>query len=459
VGWGRRLARTVGERQEARGVRILSRKSSMREKPLGQKLRRLTDWLNPTGAKKVHSLVDKIYKMKNLELAWERVRRNKGAGGIDGQSIKKFEEECSTNLKRLQEELKGDTYRPQPVRRKMIPKPGQPGKQRPLGIPTIYDRVCQQALLNRLEVIFEPVFDDANFGYRKGRSPKDALRKLWKELQSGNEWIVDADLKDFFGSVDHAKLMTLINQRVSDGRVLRLIEKILKAGCYVQGDKLPTEQGTPQGGVISPLLSNILLTPFDREMRRKGYRLTRWADDWVITCRTRAEARAALQAARRILGKLGVVLHTEKTRIVNVRYGIEFLGYKIKRGNRPLQLQPDKIRSSVSSASLYAYPREKSIEHFKEQVRKRTRRKSPLSVERLIDELNPVIRGWGNYYCKAHVRKLFNRLNRWIVRRIWSYKYKRWRNAGWKILPVRKLYGEMGLVNLVTLIPSIVTSR
>jgi group II intron reverse transcriptase/maturase len=459
VGWGRRLARTVGERQEARGVRSLSRKSSMREKPLGQKLRRLADWLNPTGAKKVHSLVDKVYKMKNLELAWQRVKRNKGAGGIDGQSVEQFEEECSTNLKRLQEELKSDTYRPQPVRRKMIPKPGQPGKQRPLGIPTIYDRVCQQALLNRLEVIFEPVFDDANFGYRKGRSPKDALRKLWKELQSGNEWIVDADLKDFFGSVDHAKLMTLINQRVSDGRVLRLIEKILKAGCYAQGDKLPTEQGTPQGGVISPLLSNILLTPFDREMRRKGYRLTRWADDWVITCRTRAEARAALQAAKRILGKLGVVLHTEKTRIVHVRYGIEFLGYRIKRGRRPLQLRPDKIRSNASNASLYAYPRGKSIEHFKEQVRKRTRRKSPLSIEQLIDELNPVIRGWGNYYCKAHVRKLFNRLNRWIVRRIWSFKYKRWRNIGWKILPAWKLYGEMGLVNLVSLIPSIGTCR
>ena len=429
----------------------------MREKPLGQKLRRLADWLNPTGAKKVHSLVDKVYKMKNLELAWERVKRNKGAGGIDGQSIEKFEEEYSTNLERLQEELRNDTYRPQPVRRKMIPKPGQPGKQRPLGIPTVYDRVCQQALLNRLEVIFEPVFDDANFGYRKGRSPKDALRKLWKELQSGNEWIVDADLKDFFGSVDHAKLMTLINQRVSDGRVLRLIEKILKAGCYAQGEKLPTEQGTPQGGVISPLLSNILLTPFDREMRRKGYRLTRWADDWVVTCRTRAEARAALQAAQRILGKLGVVLHTEKTRIVNVRYGIEFLGYKIKQGSHRLQVRPDKIRSNASSASLYAYPREKSIEHFKEQIRKRTRRKSPVSVEQLIDELNPVIRGWGNYYCKAPVRKLFNRLNRWIVRRIWSFKYKRWRNAGWKILPAWKLYGEMGLVNLVSLIPSIGT--
>jgi group II intron reverse transcriptase/maturase len=449
------LARTVGKRRKARGVKILSRNSSIREKPIGQNTRRLADWLNPTGAKKVHSLVDKIYKMKNLELAWERVRRNKGAGGVDGQSIGQFEGSCSTNLKRLHEELKSDTYQPQPVRQKMIPKQGQPGRQRPLGIPTVYDRVCQQALLNRLEVIFEPVFDDANFGYRKGRSPKDALRKIWKEAQSGYEWIVDADLKDFFGSVDHEKLMTLINQRVSDSRVLKLIEKMLKAGCYVQGNRLPTEKGTPQGGVVSPLLSNILLTPFDCEMRRKGYRITRWADDWVITCRTRAEAKAALKTAGKILGKLGVVLHAEKTRVVNVRHGFEFLGYKIKRGSRPLRLRPDRIRSGVVQGSLYAFPRERSIEHFKEQIRRRTRRKAPISLEELIVELNPVIRGWGNYYCKAHVRKLFNRLNRWIVRRIWSFRFKRWRNAGWKILPVSKLYGEMGLVNLVELIPSI----
>lgn len=443
---------------KARGVRELSRKSSISEKPIGQWPRRLADWLNPTGVRKVHSLVDKVYKMKNLEVAWEKVRRNKGAGGIDGQSIDAFEGDLSANLKRLHEELKSNRYQPQLVRQQMIPKPGQPGKSRPLGIPTIYDRVCQQALLNRLEPIFETVFDDANFGYRKGRSPKDALRKIWKEVQTGCEWIVDADLKDFFGSVDHEKLMTLVNRRVSDGRVLSLIEDILKAGCYAQGKQFPTEQGTPQGGVISPLLSNILLTPFDREMRKKGYRLTRWADDWVVTCKTRSEARAALSTARKILQELGVVLHAGKTRIVHVRQGFEFLGYKIKRGNRPLNLPPDRIQSKVKAGSLYAFPREKSVKHFKEQIRKRTRRKAPISVYELIEELNPVIRGWGNYYCKAHIRKLFNRLDRWIVRRVWSFKFKRWRNTGWKKLPEARLYGEMGLVNLVSLIPTI-TSR
>ena len=413
------------------------------------------DWLNPAGAKKVHSLVDKVYKMKNLELAWDKVRRNKGSGGIDGQGIESFEAELVQNLRRLHEELKTDTYRPKPVRQQMIPKPGQPGKSRPLGIPTIYDRVCQQALLNRLEPIFDPVFDDANFGYRRGRSPKNALSKIWKEVQSGCEWIVDADLKNFFGSVNHKKLMTLINQCVSDGRVLRLIESILKAGCHAQGEQLPTEQGTPQGGVISPLLSNILLTPFDREMRRKGHRLTRWADDWVVTCRTRSEAQAALNTAKKILSKLGVVLHAEKTRIVHIRQGFEFLGYKIKRGSRSLNLTPDRIRSGVVASSLYAFPRDKSIKHFKEQIRKKTRRKAPISVYDLIEELNPVIRGWGNYYCKAHVRRLFNRLDRWILRRIWSFKFKRWRNAGWKKLPEARLYGEMGLVNLISLIPTI----
>ena len=345
------------------------------------------DWLKLTGAKKVHSLVDKVYKKKNLELAWEKVRQNRGVGGIDGESIEVFEMEAVGKLERLHEELKQDTYQPQPVRQKEIPKPGQPGKYRRLGIPTIYDRVCQQALLNRLEPIFEPVFDEANFGYRRGRSPKDALRKVWKELQLGYEWIVDADLRDFFGSVDHEKLMILVNQRVSDGRVLRIIEKILKAGCYAQGEHLPTEQGTPQGGVISPLLSNILLTPFDREMRNKGYQLTRFADDWVVTCKTQAEAKSAIATARKILAELGVVLHNEKSRIVHVRHGFEFLGYKIKRGSQRLKLSPDKIRSGVATGGLYAYPREKSIKHFMEQIRKRTRRKASLKTQGLIEEL------------------------------------------------------------------------
>jgi group II intron reverse transcriptase/maturase len=403
--------------------------------------------------------VDKVYKLKNLELAWQKVKRNKGAGGVDGESLEEFRENLSGNLERLHNEIKDNTYQPSPVRQKLIPKPGQPGKYRPLGIPTIYDRVCQQALLNRLEPIFEPVFDEANFGYRPKRSTKDALRKIWKEIQQGNEWIVDADLKDFFGSADHEKVLTLLNQRVSDGRVLSIIRSILEAGCYVAGKRLPTEQGTPQGGVVSPLLSNILLTPFDQEMRRKGYQLTRYADDWVVTCRSKAEANAALITAKRILTKLGVTLNTGKTCIVNVRKGFEFLGYKIKRGNRPLALAPVKIRSGTRSGMLYAYPRAKSIQHFMDQIRQRTRRRAPVSIEELIDQINPVIRGWGLYYHKAHVRKLFNRLDRWIVRRIRSHRYKRWRNAGWKILPEGKLYSEYGLVSLLYLIPSIASRK
>src|SRR5216684_2112860 len=206
----------------------------MSEKPVHSRLRRLVDWINLTGAKKVHSLIDKVYKRKNLEMAWEKVKANRGSGGVDGQGLEAFEVQLDQQL-------------------------------------------------DRLERIFEPLFDDASFGYRRGRSTKDALRKVWKEIQGGSEWIVDADLRDFFGSVDHEKLLTLVAQRVADGRVLRLIKAMLKAGSYGQGKLFPSECGTPQGGVASPLLSNILLTPFDQEMRRKGYQLTRFADDWVIT--------------------------------------------------------------------------------------------------------------------------------------------------------------------------------
>ena len=427
----------------------------MSEKPVRDRPRRLADWLNPTGDKKVHSLVDKVYKRKNLEDAWLRVKSNGGAGGVDGQTLMDFEKVLDEQLERLHQELKSDTYRPRPVRRQLIPKAGQPGKFRPLGIPTIYDRVCQQALLNRLEPIFEPVFDDASFGYRSGRSTKDALRKIWKELGAGAEWILDADLKDFFGSVVHEKLLTLVAQRISDGRVLRLIERMLKAGVLSEGQRLPTEQGTPQGGIVSPLLSNILLTPFDREMRRRGFRLTRYADDWVVTCHTRAEACRVLAEATKVLETLGVTLNVEKTRIVHVATGFEFLGYKIKCGRRPLKLAPSKIRTGRRQGDLYAYPRQKSIEHFKDQIRQRTRRKSPVSTRELIAELNPVIRGWGQYFCKAHIRKLFAQLDRWILRRIWSQRFKRWRCRGWKRLPERQLYGELGLVRLIYLIPSL----
>src|ERR1700682_3690295 len=340
----------------------------MSEKPVHSRLRRLVDWINLTGAKKVHSLIDKVYKRKNVEMAWEKVKANRGSGGVDGQTLEAYAAQLDQQLDRLQSELKEDVYRPQPVRQVQIPKAGKPGEFRTLGIPTIYDRVCQQALLNRLEPIFEPVLDEANFGYRRGRSTKDAMRKVWKEIQSGREWIVDADLKDFFGSVEHEKLLTLVAQRIADGRVLRLIEAMLKAGSYGEGQLFPSERGTPQGGVVSPLLSNILLTPFDQEMRSKGFQLTRFADDWVITCHTEAEAHAAMADALRILERLGVQLNPEKTRIVHVRFGFEFLGYQIKRG-RPRQLGNRKLGRTAPAGTLYASPREKSIRRFKDQVR------------------------------------------------------------------------------------------
>jgi len=430
----------------------------MSEIPVHPRPRRLAEWINPTGARKVHSLVDKVYQRKNLEIAWEKVKANRGSGGVDGQNLEEFGTQLDQQLDRLQSELKGDTYQPQPVRQVQIPKAGKPDEFRKLGIPTIYDRVCQQALLNRLEPIFEPVFDEANFGYRRGRSTKDAMRKVWREIHSGREWIVDADLKNFFGSVDHEKLLTLVAQRVADGRVLRLIRAMLKAGSYGKGQLFPSERGTPEGGVVSPLLSNILLTPFDREMRRRGYQITRFADDWVITCTSAAEARAAIDAARRILSELGVQLNPRKTRVVHVQRGFEFLGYLVKRGKQ-LRLPPDRIVTGIKSGGMYAYPRGKSIQRFKDRVRQLTKRAVPLKTKDLIEQLNPVLRGWGHYYKRTHVRTLFNKLDRWIERRIWSHRYKRWRNCGWEQLPKRKLYGEYGLVQLVKLIPSIAAQQ
>src|SRR3954463_7222098 len=403
----------------------------MSEKPVHCRPRRLADWINPTGAKKVHSLIDKVYQRKNLEMAWETVKANRGSGGVDGQNLEAFAAQSEQQLDRLQSELKDDTYQPQTVRQGQIPKTGKPGEFRTLGVPTIYDRVCQQALLNRLEPIFEPVFEEANFGYRRGRSPKDALRKVWREIHSGRVWIVDADLKDFFGSVSHEKLLALVAQRVSDGRVLRLIEATLTAGSYGEGRLFPTEQGTPQGGVASPLYSNILLTPFDQEMRRRGYQLTRYADDWVITCRSEAEAQAALAAARRGPEALGVVINPQKTRIVHTRFGFEFLGYKIKRGSKQIRLPTSKIKSGANQEALYAYPREKSIARFKDQVRRLTRRKAPVNTAELIQQLNPIVRGWGHYYKRAHVRRLFHRLDQWLVGRELLHPGKRWGWRGW----------------------------
>lgn len=438
---------------------VVKMENSLREKPERHNARRLSDHLKLDGKKKVHSLVDKVYQRTNLEIAWKRVKANRGAGGADGVTVEEFEKDLEANLERLHQELREGRYLPQPVRRLEIPKRGDPGKTRPLGIPSVFDRVCQQALVNRIEPIFEEVFDAGSFGYRKGRQTRDALKKIWHEIEEGNEWIVDADLKDYFGSVDHEKLIALVAQRISDGRVLKLIQQMLEAGYIEQGSLFPTSRGTPQGGVVSPCLSNVLLTPFDKEMRRKGYRLTRWADDWVVTCRTRSEAVQALATATKILQKLGVTLNAKKTRIVNIKQGFEFLGFKIGQGKGVLRLPASKIKAKLNKRNLYALPKDKSVTRFKDAVRQKTRRRSPLTTEEIVKELNPLIRGWGNYYKRSNVRRLFNQLDAWIIRRLWSQRNKKWRTNGWRTLSTQHLREDLKLVSLIWLIPSLQAAK
>ena len=398
-------------------------------------------------ARKAHSLIGQVYDPRNLARAWERVKANKGAGGVDGVTVARFSEKREYYLTLLQQKLKDGSYRPRPVRRVEIDKPGTTAK-RALGIPTVMDRVCQQAVVQVLEPIFEPTFRDESFGFRPGRSTDMAMRRIWRQLKAGNSWVVDADIADFFGTLSHSTLVDLVAEKVADGKVLRLLWQFLEAGVLRDGQVEPTLTGVPQGGVASPLLSNVYLHVFDEKMAAAGYALTRYGDDWVITCTTRREAERALTRARAVLeGELGLRVHPDKTRIVQVAQGFEFLGYKIKQGK-------GRLRYRAGGPDLYAYPRQRTIDRFKNRIRHITTRRNPKTLEGLLDELNPVIRGWGNYFRRAHVRRLFHRLNGWIVRRIWSWRYKRWRNIGWRKLPRSELYGELGLVNLLKLIPS-----
>jgi group II intron reverse transcriptase/maturase len=315
--------------------------------------------------------------------------------------------------------------------------------------------VVQQALVQKMTPIFEPLFADCSFGYRPGRSPHMAMRKVWCEINEGNLWILDADLRSYFDKIDQERLVDLIAKEISDGRVLQLIRSFLEAGAIVDGAWEPTKTGVPQGGVASPLWSNIYLTPFDHAMTEAGYRLTRWADDFVVVCRTRHEAETALATARAFLHeRLGVSLHPEKTRIVHITNGFEFLGYKIKRG-KGLKLPAHKRTARTNPLGLYAVPRQKSVDRFKEQIRGLTRRNAPVRLREIIEAINPVIRGWGNYYRKAHVRKLFHRMDGWIERRLRSFLAKKWRNTVWRRYPLPRLVQEFGLVRLIYLVPGI----
>jgi RNA-directed DNA polymerase len=403
---------------------------------------------------KVHSLIDKVYSRKNLELAWEKVKGNHGSAGIDGVTIEEFEACRDYYLDLLHRKLRDGTYRPKPVKRVEISK--SDGGTRKLGIPSVLDRVVQQALVQRMEPIFEPMFMDCSFGYRKGRSLHGAMRKIWGELNAGYFWVVEADLRQFFDTIDQEELIDLIAEEISDGRVLQLVRDMLCSGVMEGGYWRPMLTGVPQGGVVSPLWSNIFLNPFDRAMTGAGFCLTRWADDFVVVCKTKAQARRALVFAERFLREeLGVRLNARKTRVVHISQGFEFLGYKVKKG-KGFRLPAQMRRDKANSYNLYAVARERSVQKFKDQIRKHTRRKAPITLKELIEQINPVIRGWGSFYCKAHVRKLFNRLDRWIEYRIYSFLAKRWRNSMYRKYPTTRLIGEYGLVRLTHLIPGLV---
>jgi RNA-directed DNA polymerase len=356
------------------------------------------------------SLMDKVYAPTNLEAAWKRVKRNKGAAGVDGQSVEQFATQAESSLKWLHDELREGTYRPLSVRRHWIPKPGT-DKQRPLGIPAVRDRVVQGALRNVLEPIFEKKFVEHSYGFRPRRSCKNALRRVRELMRQGYLHVVDADITDYFGTIIREILMTEVKREIADGRVLELIEKFLEQSVMDGLKEWKPEEGTPQGAVISPLLANIYLHPVDVAMKRAGFEMVRYADDLVILCKTEADAREALKLLSEEMTKLRLELHPEKTQLVEVKgsRGFDFLGYHLKID--------------------YKRPRTKSMKKFKDKVRELTPRNHGNTLKKLISRLNSTIRGWFNYFKHSH-RATFTKMDSWIRRRLRAILLRRHRKRG-----------------------------
>jgi RNA-directed DNA polymerase len=352
------------------------------------------------------SLMDKTYAPDNLQSAFEKVWRNGGSAGADAQTVAHFARQAQEELLRLHEQLRDGTYRPQPARRAWIPKPGRKEK-RPLGIPAVRDRIAQAALRHVLEPIFETEFAEQSYGFRPGRGAKDALRQVDTLLKRGHHWVVDADLKSYFDTIPQERLMALVKERVADGRVLGLVESFLRAGVLEESKGWqPTERGTPQGGVISPLLANLYLNPFDHQMARAGWELVRYADDFVILCRKETEAQAALVQVRAWVKAAGLTLHPEKTRIVNASEpgGFDFLGYHFERGMK--------------------WPRQKSLGKLKDRLRGKTTRLDGRSFPAIVADVNRTLRGWYGYFqhSKANV---FPTVDGYVRRRLRSLLEKR----------------------------------
>ncbi len=344
------------------------------------------------------SLVDKVIRPTTLGIAWEQVERNKGSSGIDGVSVERFAAGAERYLAELHEDLKSGRYRPLPVKRVDIPKGN--GQTRPLGIPSVKDRIVQTALRMAIEPICETRFREGSYGFRPGRGCKDALREVDRLLKEGYAHVVDADLKSYFDTIPHDRLMERVAEKISDGRVLALIEGFLLQDVMKGMERWTPTAGTPQGAVISPLLANIYLHPLDLLMEETGHRMVRYADDFVILCRTAEEAAAALRQVTAWTTANGLTLHPDKTRIGDARQpgqGFDFLGFRFEGGRR--------------------YVREKSRRALKDKVRAMTKRSRGDSLERIIEDLNPRLRGWFAYF-KHAVPSEFRDLDGFIRRRL-----------------------------------------
>lgn len=356
------------------------------------------------------SLIDKVVRPGTLEIAWQKVARNKGAAGVDGQSVERFEARAEESLAELGEALVSGTYRPQPVKRVEIPK--GPGRTRPLGIPAVKDRIVQTALKLVIEPIFEREFLSSSYGFRPGRGCKDALREVDGLIQEGFTHVVDADLASYFDTIPHERLMALVEERISDGRVLSLIRGYLGQDIMRGLERWTPTGGTPQGAVISPLLANLYLHPLDCRMREKGFRMVRYADDFVVMCKSAKAAQSALVEVRAWVEANGLTLHPDKTHVGDCSQegqGFEFLGYRFEAGKR--------------------WVRKKSLMAFKDRVRGKTGRTRGDSLECIIGDLNPMVRGWFGYFKHANPWT-FKAMDGFIRRRLRSLLRKQEKRPG-----------------------------
>jgi RNA-directed DNA polymerase len=364
---------------------------------------------------KWHSLIDKLYPIATLRAAFAAVKANRGAAGVDHVTIEEYANNLDANLERLSESLRADTYHPQAIRRHFIPKPGSQ-EMRPLGIPTTQDRVVQTALRMVLEPIYERDFAAQSYGFRPGMGCKDALRRVDELLKAGYVHVVDADLKSYFDTIPKDRLLGLVAGKVADGRILKLVEAFLGQSVLDDTREWVPEQGTPQGAVISPLLSNIYLNPLDHLMAGRGFEMVRYADDFVVLCRSPQEATEALAVVRDWTEKAGLTLHSMKTRLVDARSdGFDFLGYHFERGRR--------------------WPRKKSMERLKDAIRAKTRRNVGKGLSMVIADINPTLKGWFDYFQHSH-RPTFRIVDGWVRRRLRSILRRQQRREG-----VSKVHG------------------